>query len=154
MKKFDENGERVFKDKSLSTHLKYLVVAVMDIALAFLCNVLICYFTENGHIVGISYSPILFSYIHLILLSVVVMLVNYLLGLYRSVWAYAGLDELVRGIFVCVHLKMIIASGGSASAAVPGRCSPSPCTGRPWQWPCSGCHGSRHRCGRCTVRSQ
>ena len=98
MKKFDENGDRIFKDRSISTYLKYLVVAVMDIALAFLCNVLICYFTENGHIVGISYSPILFSYIHLILLSVVVTLVNYLLGLYRSVWAYAGLDELVRGI--------------------------------------------------------
>lgn len=105
MKKFDDNGDRIFQDKKLSTYLKYLVVAVMDIAFAFICNVSICYFTENGQVVGVSYSPILFSYIHLILLCVVVMLVNYALGLYRSVWAYAGMDELVRGIGASVIIS-------------------------------------------------
>lgn len=95
----------IFQDNKFSKYLKYAIVAIMDMGLAFLCNVLICYFTENGHITGVSYTHVLFSYVHLILLCAATIVINFALGLYRSVWSYAGMDELARGLVASLLLS-------------------------------------------------
>ncbi len=86
-----------FKDNRFEKYLKYAVVVIMDLAFVFLCNVVMCYFTE-GHVVGVSYTRLLFSWIHLGIICGASLLINYFLGMYRSVWTFAGVDEFIRGL--------------------------------------------------------
>ncbi len=85
-------------DHKINRYLKYALIAVMDVALVTLANFAMCYFTDRGRLVGTTYSAFLFNYLHLIFLGVFVVIVNIILGLYRSVWRFAGADETIRGI--------------------------------------------------------
>lgn len=78
--------------------LKNGIVMAMDFFLFSLSNACICLFTENARIVGTAYSDIYFSYGHLLIVGIIAVLINYFLGLYRTVWSFAGIDEMVRGI--------------------------------------------------------
>ncbi len=86
-----------FKDNNAVKYLKYAFIVIMDMGLLFLANYVMCYFTE-GKAVGAFYSPLLFSYVHLAIMCAASFIFNYLFGLYRSVWTYAGIDELIRGL--------------------------------------------------------
>lgn len=86
-----------FKDNKFTSFLKKFVIAIMDFCLFTLANFAICYLTMNGHIAATSYHDLAFSYLHLFLVGGAVVLVNYLFGLYRSVWNFAGTDEIIRG---------------------------------------------------------
>ena len=97
MKEIKNLSEIRFNDNKTAKYLKYAFIAVMDMSLAYLCNVIMCYFTE-GHITGVTYSQFLFSYLHLFVLCLSSLIVNYAFGLYRSVWSFAGIDEFLRGL--------------------------------------------------------
>ncbi|MCD7796232.1 MAG: hypothetical protein LUG95_00980 [Clostridiales bacterium] len=58
-------------------------------------NAASCYFVNGGKIFSIGYSSLLFNYLHFFLLSAIVVIVNMCFKLYRSVWTFAGVDEIV-----------------------------------------------------------
>ena len=93
-----EKREPFFTSAMFIKLLKNAIVMIMDFVLFSLSNACICVFTENGHIVNTSYSSIYFSYLHFFTAGVLAVLINYLFGLYRTVWSFAGIDEYVRGI--------------------------------------------------------
>jgi len=74
----------------------------IDLALFFLCNICIVYLTMGGHILTTDYKNILFNYSHLIITSIITIAINMLLGLYRSVWTFAGTDEIPRNFIAAV----------------------------------------------------
>lgn len=82
-------------NKKLTGKLKIVLLGIIDIGLFFLANILICYFTNGGKIFNIPYSSVLFNYVHFILLSAIVVIVNACFNLYKSVWTFAGTDEIV-----------------------------------------------------------
>ncbi|MGN1329472.1 MAG: polysaccharide biosynthesis protein [Eubacterium sp.] len=82
-------------NKKLTGKLKIVLLAIIDIGLFFLANTLMCYFTNSGKIFNVPYSAVLFNYAHCILLSVIVVVVNTCFNLYKSVWTFAGTDEMV-----------------------------------------------------------
>ncbi len=102
----DKNKE--YHDNQLTVFLKKLVIAVLDVALLTFVNYAACYITDQGHIVASSYSKIALSYSHLILYAVLLVAVNYFLGLYRSVWRFAGTDEIVRGVIAGIANGLIL----------------------------------------------
>lgn len=71
-------------------------ILLIDLALFFFCNVCIVYLTLGGHIIATDYTGILFDYSHLIITSLLTILINTAFGLYRSVWTFAGTDEIPR----------------------------------------------------------
>lgn len=71
-------------------------ILLIDLALFFFCNVCIVYLTLGGHIIATDYTDILFDYSHLIITSLLTILINTAFGLYRSVWTFAGTDEIPR----------------------------------------------------------
>lgn len=79
----------------LNGRLKKILLIILDIGFFALSNAAICYFTNDGKIFDVPYSAVLFNYMHFILISVLVVAVNACCGLYRSVWTYAGADEMV-----------------------------------------------------------
>ncbi|MBQ9227350.1 MAG: polysaccharide biosynthesis protein [Eubacterium sp.] len=85
-------------DNKFIVLLKRVIIMLMDFILFSLCNMAVCIFTEGGKIVGTSYQDIAFSYFHFFLVGAIAIFINYLFGLYRSVWTFAGIDEIVRGI--------------------------------------------------------
>ena len=90
-------SENNYTETKASKYFKYAFIGLMDVSLLFLCNLTMCYFTE-GKVVGVSYTPILFSYLHLAIISACCLIINFLLGMYRSVWSFAGIDEFLRGL--------------------------------------------------------
>lgn len=81
--------------QKITGNLKKLLLGIFDIAFFALSNAATCYFTNSGKLFDVPYSEVLFNYIHFISLSVLVVIVNACCGLYRSVWTYAGSDEIV-----------------------------------------------------------
>lgn len=75
--------------------LKKWFLAFIDIALFALSNAAICYIVSDGKIGAAPYSAVLFNAYHIIILSVIVVLINYLLRLYKSVWTFAGPQEII-----------------------------------------------------------
>ncbi|MGN0523219.1 MAG: polysaccharide biosynthesis protein [Eubacterium sp.] len=92
-----DDNERVYKDNRFTAFLKKCIIALMDFCLFCLTNVAICYLTNDGHLVSTLYSRIAFSYFHFFLVGGLAVFINYLMGMYRSVWKFAGNDETVRG---------------------------------------------------------
>ena len=90
--------KKLLDENQFIIYLKYAIIAVLDLALFVLSNMAICYVTQNGHITGTVYSGILYNYIHLFIMCAAIVIVNQFFGLYRSVWNFAGTDEIVRGI--------------------------------------------------------
>lgn len=81
---------------SLNALLRRAMLGVIDIMLFALANFSICYLTMNGHIMATDYKFMLFNYPHFILTSVLLIGINSAFGLYRSVWYFAGSDEIVK----------------------------------------------------------
>lgn len=75
--------------------LRRFLLCIIDIFFFALANSAACYFSYGGTLVNIAYSDILFDYRHLIITSVLMVAVNSYLKLYRSVWLFAGTDEIV-----------------------------------------------------------
>lgn len=86
-----------YKDTRFTAFLKKMVIALLDFVLFALANAVIVYITMDGRISSTTYSEILFSYPHLIITGLLAVLINYLFGLYRSVWTFVGNDEIIRG---------------------------------------------------------
>lgn len=85
-----------------NAYCRKLCIMCIDLALFFLCNVCIVYLTMGGHILATDYKSILFNYSHLIIVSIVTIAINMLLGLYKSVWTFAGTDEIPRNFIAAV----------------------------------------------------
>lgn len=75
---------------------------IIDLALFFLCNICIVYLTMGGHILATEYKFILFNYYHLIITSALTIIINTIFGLYRSVWTFAGTDEIPRNFIAAI----------------------------------------------------
>ncbi|MBQ7740404.1 MAG: polysaccharide biosynthesis protein [Eubacterium sp.] len=89
--------EEISGENKFVTYLKLGIIAIIDLSLLFVCNMLICSFTE-GQITGSSYAKYLYDYRHLLIVSAIGIAANLLFGLYKSVWRYAGTDEGIRSI--------------------------------------------------------
>lgn len=97
LKEKTQNNQLEYKDNHVTAFLKKFLIAVIDFCFFSLSNMAICYLTMNGHITATAYSNLAFSYLHFFLAGLLAILIHYALGLYRSVWNFAGTDEIVRG---------------------------------------------------------
>lgn len=86
------------KTLKITALCKKAVFVIVDFILFFLANVAIVYLTMGGHVRATEYSGILFSYLHLFATLAVLYIINRLLDLYKSVWTFAGVDEIARTI--------------------------------------------------------
>lgn len=82
--------------KNLNALLRRAMLGVLDIMLFALANCSICYLTMSGHIMATDYKDMIFNYLHFGLTSVLLVGINSAFGLYRSVWYFAGSDEIVK----------------------------------------------------------
>ena len=89
-------------DNKFVVILKHIIIMVMDFLMFWICNMAICLFTMQGKIVGTAYQSVAFSYAHFFAVGILAVLINYVFGLYRSVWSFADIDEIVRGIGAAV----------------------------------------------------
>ncbi|MCR5207461.1 MAG: polysaccharide biosynthesis protein [Eubacterium sp.] len=88
--------DRDYKGNQFTKILKNAIVMAMDFALFCACNAAIVMFTNGGRLLIDDYKY--FDYPHFILVGCIAVIINFAFGLYRSVWRYAGVDELVRGL--------------------------------------------------------
>ena len=86
------------KTLKITALCKKAVFVIVDFILYFLANTAIVYLTMGGHVRATDYSSILFSYLHLFATLAVLYVINKLLDLYKSVWTFAGVDEIARTI--------------------------------------------------------
>ena len=82
--------------KNLNALLRRAMLGVLDIMLFAMANCSICYVTMSGHIMATDYKYMIFNYLHFGLTSVLLVGINSAFGLYRSVWYFAGSDEIVK----------------------------------------------------------
>lgn len=82
--------------KNINALLRRAMLGVVDIMLFALANCSICYLTMSGHIMATDYKYMIFNYLHFGLTSVLLVGINSAFGLYRSVWYFAGSDEIVN----------------------------------------------------------
>ena len=82
--------------KNLNALLRRAMLGVLDIILFAMANCSICYLTMSGHIMATDYKYMIFNYLHFGLTSVLLVGINSAFGLYRSVWYFAGSDEIVK----------------------------------------------------------
>lgn len=82
--------------KNLNALLRRAMLGVLDIMLFAMANCSICYLTMSGHIMATDYKYMIFNYLHFGLTSVLLVGINSAFGLYRSVWYFAGSDEIVK----------------------------------------------------------
>ena len=94
----DKNNELQYRDNQMTGFLKILAIVLMDFCLFSLSYIFASIESFKGIDLG-TYNSIGFSYIHFFLCGFVAVCVNYAFGLYRSVWHFAGIDEVIRGAF-------------------------------------------------------
>lgn len=82
------------KRKKIEGIIKKWLLAIIDATLFAFANAAICYIVNSGNIGSAPYSNILFNAYHLIITIGFVVIVNYLLRLYKSVWTFAGTREI------------------------------------------------------------
>lgn len=82
--------------KNLNALLRRAMLGVLDIMQFAMANCSICYLTMSGHIMATDYKYMIFNYLHFGLTSVLLVGINSAFGLYRSVWYFAGSDEIVK----------------------------------------------------------
>lgn len=75
--------------------IKKCFLALLDILLFNFLNLFICFIISNGDIDTSPYEQIILSPIHIIVISVFVFIVNYYFKLYKSVWTFAGVQEII-----------------------------------------------------------
>lgn len=85
-----------FKRREKMGILKKWLLALMDIALFAASNIAVCYIINGGDFNNFPYDSVLFNAYHLIGLSMIIVLINYLFKLYKSVWTFAGTREIVN----------------------------------------------------------
>ena len=102
MKNNKTKKEFRFSDSALNSYFKQFIIMLVDFTLFSITNYAICYLTMSGHITSTAYSDIAFDYGHFFLVGILAVLINYALGLYRSVWSFASLDEIVRGVIAAM----------------------------------------------------
>lgn len=98
----NEKIKHKLSDSTLNSHFKQFVIMLADFCLFSLTNYAICYLTMSGHIRLTAYASIVFSYLHFFTVGIIAVLINYAFGLYRSVWSFASLDEIVRGVIAAL----------------------------------------------------
>lgn len=84
------------KNKKFEAFIKRWILAFIDISLFAFSNFAVCYVVSGGNINYFHYDRILYNSYHAIGLSILVVLVNYLFRLYKSVWTYAGENEMIK----------------------------------------------------------
>lgn len=84
-----------FKHKKIEGIIKKWLLAFIDVILFAFANAAICFIVSGGEIGKSSYNGVLFNAYHLIITTAIVIVVNYLLRLYKSVWTFAGTREII-----------------------------------------------------------
>lgn len=86
-----------FKYSGIQGRIKKWLLAFVDIALFAFSNITICWVVSGGSLNNTLYDDnVLFNAFHLVGLSFIVAIINYLFRLYKSVWTYAGDKEIVN----------------------------------------------------------
>lgn len=86
-----------FKYLGIQGRIKKWLLAFVDIALFAFSNITICWVVSGGSLNNTLYDDnVLFNAFHLVGLSFIVAIINYLFRLYKSVWTYAGVKEIVN----------------------------------------------------------
>ena len=85
-----------FKYSKAEGILKKWLLVIVDMALFVFSNTAICFITNNGRVSQSPYNGALFNAYHLVLTCVLSAVINYLFRLYKSVWSFAGLKEIVN----------------------------------------------------------
>lgn len=75
--------------------IKKWLLAFIDIALFAASNIAVCYIINGGDFDDFYYDDVIFNAYHLIILSIIIVIVNYLFKLYKSIWTFAGTKEIV-----------------------------------------------------------
>ena len=104
----NNNQDLTYRDNQFTRHLKIIIVAMVDFCLFSLSYILAGTDSGVGLLGGGGYSTLAFSYFHFILVGALAVLINYLLGLYRSVWSFAGTDEIVRGAVAALGDTLVL----------------------------------------------
>lgn len=87
-----------FKSPKVKAALRKWMLAFIDITLFAVSNFGICYVVGGGDITQFEYHRILWNAYHVIGLSAVIVFINYLFKLYKSVWTFAGTKEIMNCI--------------------------------------------------------
>ncbi|MGN1202889.1 MAG: polysaccharide biosynthesis protein [Eubacterium sp.] len=85
-----------FKKKERTGIFKKWLLAIIDIALFALSNISVCFVINGGGFKYFAYDGVLFNAYHLIGLSIIIVIINYLFKLYKSVWTFAGTKEIIN----------------------------------------------------------
>lgn len=86
-----------FKYSGIQGRIKKWLLAFVDIALFAFSNITVCWVVSGGSLNNTLYDDnVLFNAFHLVGLSFIVAIINYLFRLYKSVWTYAGVKEIVN----------------------------------------------------------
>lgn len=93
----NENKDEItYRDNQFTNSLKLLIIVMIDFCLFSVSNIFAGLDSLEGLNAG-SYNSIAFSYFHFLLVGILAVIIDYLFGLYKSVWRFAGVDEIVRG---------------------------------------------------------
>lgn len=101
-------SEKSYKMQRMKAFSRKAVIAILDAVLLILSNGLTCYVTMNGRIVDTGYSDIVFSAWHIGIIAVLGIAINYLFGLYNSVWSFAGSDEIIRSVVSATVIDAVL----------------------------------------------
>ena len=101
-------SENSYKMKRMKAFSRKAVIAILDAVLLILSNGLTCYFTMDGRIADTGYSDIVFSVWHIGIIAVLGVAINFIFGLYNSVWSYAGFDEIIRSVISATVIDAVL----------------------------------------------
>lgn len=87
-----------FKNSKIKAAFRKWMLAFIDITLFATSNYGICYVVGGGDITQFGYHGTLWNAYHAIGLSIIIVFINYLFKLYKSVWTFAGTQEIMNCI--------------------------------------------------------
>ena len=92
-----------FNKDGINSFLKKCLMVIIDIGLFTFGNLLLGYISNNGHLgrFGI-YGNVLANPYHFIIVSCGIIIIHYAMKLYKSVWAFAGMRELLLCIVAAI----------------------------------------------------
>lgn len=85
--------------------MKYAFMVIIDLCIFAFSATAGIYVTCQGQLVGTAYAPIMFNYVHTLILAAALLLIFRLLGIHTSVWRFAGVDEMIRCTIAAVLLN-------------------------------------------------
>ena len=94
----ENKNEIAYRDNQFTSIIKILFIVLIDFCLFSVSYFFASLSSFRGLNLG-EYSAIALSYPHFIIAGLVAVVINYVLGLYKSVWHFAGIDEVIRGAF-------------------------------------------------------